>query len=209
MLAANKVLTANEVGGVEIGNELIEKYRKLSKTGKTSKVQKSSKSRKSAKSKKPSKSENLSNFNAKNNGLGFLTPKARAAFNYLQVAFTKAPILWHFDPECHIRIKTDVSGYTIGGVQSRLASGTRPDWIFIKTDLGQWHLVAFFLKKIFLAKTQYNSYNGELLAIVEVFKIWRYYLKGCKYEVLILTDHNNLHYFMDTKKLSSKQVRWT
>ena len=37
---------------------------------------------------------------------------------------------------------------------------------------------------------------------------WHHYLKGCKHEVLVLTDHNNLHRFMDTKSLSSRQVRW-
>ena len=34
----------------------------------------------------------------------FLTPGAREAFNQLKQAFTKAPILRHFDSECHIRI---------------------------------------------------------------------------------------------------------
>ena len=58
------------------------------------------------------------------------------------------------------------------------------------------------------AEIQYETHNGKLLAIIEAFKIWRYYLEGCKHEVLILTDHNNLCCFMDTKSLSSKQVRW-
>ena len=59
-----------------------------------------------------------------------------------------------------------------------------------------------------LAETRYETYNGELLAIVEAFKTWRHYLKGCKHEVLVLTDHNNLRRFMNTKSLSSRQVRW-
>ena len=58
------------------------------------------------------------------------------------------------------------------------------------------------------AKTRYETHNGELLAIVEAFKTWRHYLEGCKHEVLVLTDHNNLRRFMDTKSLSSRQVRW-
>ena len=57
-------------------------------------------------------------------------------------------------------------------------------------------------------KTQYETHDGKLLAIVEVLKTWRYYLKGCKHEVFILMDHNNLHCFMDTKSLSSRQVYW-
>ena len=38
-------------------------------------------------------SGNLFNFNTKNNGPSFLTPKTRAAFNHLWLAFTKALIL--------------------------------------------------------------------------------------------------------------------
>ncbi len=57
------------------------------------------------------------------------------------------------------------------------------------------------------AETLYETYDDKLLAIVEVFKTWRYYLKSCKHEVLVLTDHNNLQRFMDTKSLSSRQVR--
>ena len=58
------------------------------------------------------------------------------------------------------------------------------------------------------AETRYKTHNAELLAIVEAFKTWRHYLKGCKHEVLVLTDYNNLRRFMDTKSLSSRQVRW-
>ena len=43
----------------------------------------------------------------------FLTFGAKEAFNQLRQAFTKAPILWHFDQEYHIRIETNVSGYVI------------------------------------------------------------------------------------------------
>ena len=129
-------------------------------------------------------------------------------FNHLGLAFTKAPILWHFDPKCHILIETNISGYAIGGMLSQLASETRPNGVVIKTDLGQWHLVAFFLKKIIPAKTWYEIQNGELLAIVKAFKTWRYYLEGCKHKVLVFTDYNNLRWFMDTKSLSFRQVRW-
>ena len=48
----------------------------------------------------------------------FLTSGARKAFTKLRQAFIKAPILQHFDPDRHIRVKTDASGYAIGGVFS-------------------------------------------------------------------------------------------
>ena len=57
-------------------------------------------------------------FKYSNRATGYLTPKARLAFTQLRKAFTKALILQHFDPECYIRIKIDVSGYAISGVLS-------------------------------------------------------------------------------------------
>lgn len=59
-----------------------------------------------------------------------------------------------------------------------------------------------------LAETQYKTHNQKLLAIVKTFKTWHYYLKGCKFKVFILANHNNLRQFMDTKNLSSYQIYW-
>ena len=219
MLAASevlaaRVLAANEVGNVCDGGDGSNDGSKCvkPKTGR-SKSQKSSKSgnlegKKSAKSKKPSKNKNSPNFNAKKAGPSFLTPEARSAFNRLRLAFTKALILRHFDPEYHIRIKTDTLGYAIGGVLSQLASGTSPDGVVTKTYLDQWYSIAFFSRKMISAEIRYKIYDGELLAIVKAFKTWRHYLKGCKHEVLVLTGHNNLRCFIDIKSLSSRQVCW-
>ena len=131
------------------------------------------------------------------NRAGYLTTKARLAFIQLRKLFTKALILQHFDLECHIWIKTNASGYTIGGVLSQLTLN----------NLGQWHLVAYFFQRMILAKTCYKTYNSEFLAIVEAFKTWRHYL-DCKHKVFVLTDHNNLRQFIDIKSLSFYQVRW-
>ncbi len=48
----------------------------------------------------------------------FLTFKARKTFTKLRQAFVEAPILNHFVAKYHIRIKTDASGYIIGGILS-------------------------------------------------------------------------------------------
>ena len=135
------------------GVEYTKKSEKSSKSGK-SKSEKMSKSQNLTKSgKKLSKSGNSTNFDATEDRPKFLTPDARTAFNRLRLAFTEAPILRHFDPECHIRIETDASGYAIGGVLSQLASEIRPDGVVTKTNLGQWHPVAFFSRKMIPAET--------------------------------------------------------
>ena len=128
----------------------------------------------------------------------FLTSGAKLVFIKLRQAFIKSPILHYFNLERHIRVKTDVSGYVISGVLSRL----------ILDDLGQWHPTAFLSKKMIQAKTRYETYDGELLAIVEAFKTWRHYLEGSQHKVLVPTDRNNQRRFMETKSLSSRQVRW-
>ncbi len=110
----------------------------------------------------------------------------------------EAPILNYFDSEHHIRIETDASGYAIGGILSQLTSD----------DSGRWHPIVFFSRKMSPAKTWYETHNTELLVIVEVFKTWRHYLEGYKYEVFVLKYHNNFQRFMDTKSLISRQVRW-
>ena len=133
-----------------------------------------------------------------NRAMGYLTSKARLAFTQLKKAFTKALILWHFDLECHIRIKTDASNYAIGGVLSQLTLD----------NLGQWHPVAFYLQKMILAKTWYKTHDGELLTIVGAFKTWRHYLEGCKHKVFVFTNHNYLYCFMDIKSLSFCRVWW-
>ena len=117
-----------------------------------------------------------------NRTTGYLTLKARLTFNILGKTFLKAPILQYFDLEYHIRIETNASGYAIGEVLSQL----------ILDNLRQCHPVAYYSKKMIPAKTCYKIYNSEFPAILKAFKTWRHYLKGCKHEILILTDHNNL-----------------
>ena len=78
-----------------------------------------------------------------NGATGYLTPDAKQAFTQLRQAFTEAPIPRHFDPECHIRIETDASGYAIGGVLSQLTLD----------NLGRWHPIAFYSRKMIPAKT--------------------------------------------------------
>ncbi len=94
---------------------------------------------KSAKSKKP-------NFAKANLGTDFLTLGAKEAFIHLRKAFTEAPILRHFDPEHHMWIEIDASGYAIDGVLSQMTSDqplsdhvTHEDPNSSKSEIGQWH----------------------------------------------------------------------
>ena len=86
----------NEVGGGKIDN----------KFGK--------KDQKTFKSKKLSKSKNTVR------SPDFLTLRAKLIFTKLRQVFFKVLILHYFNPERHIQIEIDTSGYAIGGVFSQL-----------------------------------------------------------------------------------------
>ena len=65
--------------------------------------------------------------------MGFLTLEASLTFTQLKKAFTKAPILHHFDPKHYIKIETNASGYAIGEVPSQVRWAT-------KINLSIYHL---------------------------------------------------------------------
>ena len=46
------------------------------------------------------------------------------------------------------------------------------------------------------------------MAIVDCFKRWRRYLEGAKYQVQVISDHQNLELFLTTKVLNRRQARW-
>ena len=122
--------------------------------------------------------------------------EAQEAFDELKRTFTSAPVLVHFDWESETRMETDSSGRGAGGVLSQKGSD------------GQWHPIAYFSYKFKGPEERWDTHDKELYAIVLGFKNWRHYLQGSKHTVRVITDHNNLRYFMTTKELNAKQVRW-
>eukprot|EP01119_Soliformovum_irregulare_P018225 TRINITY_DN5544_c0_g1_i9.p1 TRINITY_DN5544_c0_g1~~TRINITY_DN5544_c0_g1_i9.p1 ORF type:complete len:345 (-),score=31.02 TRINITY_DN5544_c0_g1_i9:1032-2066(-) len=79
-------------------------------------------------------------------------------------------------------VETDASDFAISGVLSQLLDGRlRP--------------VAFFSRKLRDAELNYDVHDKELLInVTQQFEI--------------ITDHKNLEYFMSTKPLSRRQIRW-
>jgi hypothetical protein len=55
------------------------------------------------------------------------------------------------------------------------------------------------------AELNYDIYDKELLAIVEVFKEWRPNLQGALYPTTVYLDYKNLTGFMLNKELTLRQ----
>jgi hypothetical protein len=62
-----------------------------------------------------------------------------------------------------------------------------------------------------LAEMNYEIHDKELLAIIRALEEWRAELEGLQRDdpFDIFTDHQALEYFMTTKKLNSRQARWS
>ena len=124
--------------------------------------------------------------------------EVQKAFRFFINAFINALMLIHFDLKNFIQIKIDASNFIIAIILFQL--------IFALNDFEEkkWHFVAFYSRKMIFAKSCYETHDQKLLTIIITFKQWKHYLKNSRYFVTILTDHNNLRYFMTTMLLNRR-----
>jgi len=112
-------------------------------------------------------------------------------------AFTMAPALRDFDHEREVIIATDASDYVSAGVLSQ------------QDDEGVLHPVAYYLKRHSPAECNYDIYDKVLMAIIKALEEWRPECEGAVYPLQLITDHENLEYFMMKKLLNRRQARWS
>ena len=130
-----------------------------------------------------------------------LTKEVCATFKELKVAFTTAPVLWHYNANLPVRLKTDTSGFAISGILSQQNNEE-------SLEKCHWHPVAFWLCQMLPVEWNYHAGQTELLAIVMVCKHWHHYLDGADALVNILSDHGNLRNFMTMKELMGRLAWW-
>ncbi|KAL0147703.1 hypothetical protein M9458_056981 [Cirrhinus mrigala] len=58
------------------------------------------------------------------------------------------------------------------------------------------------------AEQNYDVENLELLAIKLALEEWRHWLEGANHPFTIITDHNNLQYLREARRLNPRQARW-
>ncbi|KAK3560415.1 hypothetical protein QTP86_008458 [Hemibagrus guttatus] len=118
-------------------------------------------------------------------------------FVRLRTSFTTAPILRYADPNLPFIVEVDASSSGIRAVLTQW-HGTS----------GKLHPCAFYSRKLTLAKANYDVGNKELLPIQAALEEWHHWLKGACHPFLVLTDHRNMEYLRDAKRLNSHQARW-
>ena len=82
------------------------------------------------------------------------------AFNSLKKAFNSTPILTHWIPNAQLFVETNASDYALAAILS------------IVNEDNEVHPVAFHSHTFTAIELNYDTYDKELLAIFEAFKIW-------------------------------------
>ncbi|KAG1954691.1 retrotransposable element [Pimephales promelas] len=125
------------------------------------------------------------------------TAQATIAFEELKRSFSSASTLVLPDPELPFLVDVDASTTGVGAVLSQ-RQGT-------PLRLHPW---AFFSKKPSPAEQNYDIGNRELLAIKLALEEWRHWLEGAKHPFIVITDHRNLEYLREARRLNTRQARW-
>ena len=111
-------------------------------------------------------------------------------FDELKKQFTEELVLMMPDQSRSFQIETDASKYATGAVLTQLDSN------------GDRHPVSFISKTFSPAKRNYEIHDRELLAIIRALEEWRHYIQGSPHTTIILSDHKNLTYYHEAKKLN-------
>jgi hypothetical protein len=123
------------------------------------------------------------------------------AFHAIRERFMDAPVLRHFDPLKEVMVITDASDFAMAAIL------LQPQDTEINSERHR-QPVAFWSRKFSGPEIRWHTHDKELCAIVSCFKEWRHYLEYAPSSIRVLSDHNNLRFFMTTKELSPKQARW-
>ncbi|RXW14033.1 hypothetical protein EST38_g11824 [Candolleomyces aberdarensis] len=122
--------------------------------------------------------------------------EAQEAFEILKKAFTEEPVLVMPDPEKPFQVEADASKFASGAVLTQMDSN------------GRRHPISYLSRTFNDTEQRWEIYDRELFGIIRALREWRHYLHGSPHPVTIYTDHLNLQYFKDPRKLNDRQKRW-
>ena len=121
------------------------------------------------------------------------------AVRKLKKAVTTAPVLVRPDPSKQFELEVDTSQIATGAILYQCDPPvTLPS---SKEKPGPRRPVGFHSQKFSTTEQNYPIYNREFLAIMRGLRNWSHLLKGTTIPVLVYTDHANLRYYRDPRKI--------
>lgn len=94
------------------------------------------------------------------------------------------------------QIESDASKYATRAVLTQLDSN------------GDRHPISFISKTLSPTERNYEIYDQELLGIIRALEEWWHYIQGSPHSTVVFSDHKNLTYYREAKKLNRWQARW-
>jgi len=123
------------------------------------------------------------------------TQVEQKAFKTLKEAVAKEPVLLFPQLTEPFKMEVDASAIAIGAVLNQ------------KGQDGKTHPVAYYSESFSAPERNYDVYDRELLAIVKALRQWRTYLLGSPHQITIYTDHSNLQYWKEPRKINRRIAR--
>ncbi len=118
--------------------------------------------------------------------------EAEGASRDLKRHFTSAPILSVPDPERPFVVEVDASDVGVGDILSQRGEDCRMR-LHVSSE----------------AERNYHVGDRELLAVKLALEEWRHWLEGTQHPFQVLTDHKNLEYLQQAKRLNPRQAHWS
>ena len=124
------------------------------------------------------------------------------AFETLKSLMCCRPILRQPNYKKPFFLATDASAYGVGAVLSQ-EGGLHP-----RTKKSIQHPIAYYSATFTPTERNYDIYERELLAILKVLEHWRSHLAATEIPVTVLTDHANLTFWKNPRKVNRRVARW-
>ncbi|KAK3539348.1 hypothetical protein QTP70_003835 [Hemibagrus guttatus] len=125
------------------------------------------------------------------------SPEPELSFNELKSCFTSAPILTLPDPDKAFIVEVNALDVGVGAVLSQ------------RGEDNKLHSCAFFSRRLTPTEKNYHVGDRQLLAVKLALEEWRHWLEGAKHPFQVLTDHKNLEFIQQAKRLNPRQARWS
>ena len=120
------------------------------------------------------------------------------AFETLKTIMCRKPILRQPDYNKPFFLATDASAYGVGAVLSQEGE-TNP-----RTKKPTQHPIAYYSSTFIPAERNYDIYERELLAVLKSLEHWRPHLAVTEIPVTVLTDHANLTFWKNPRKVNRR-----
>jgi hypothetical protein len=119
------------------------------------------------------------------------------AFDELKTRMCNRPILTNPDLSKTFYLQTDASSTGAGAVLTQEVEGSK-----------KRKPVAYFSCTFSPVEANYDIYEKEFLAVIKAIENWRAHLIWTEKPFIIETDHKNLMYWKEPKKLTERTARW-